>query len=47
VWDLQTGKIVAAFTADASLRACAVVPDGRIIVAGDESGRVHFLTLEE
>jgi WD40 repeat protein len=46
VWDLATGKVVAAFTADAPLLSCAVGPDGRVIVAGDESGRVHFLSLE-
>jgi WD40 repeat protein len=46
VWDLETGKVVAAFTADAPLLSCAVGPDGRVIVAGDESGRVHFLSLE-
>ena len=45
LWDLETGKIVAAFTADAPLLSCAVGPDGRVIVAGDASGRVHFLSL--
>jgi WD40 repeat protein len=47
VWDLETGKVVATFTADATLFTCAVGPDGRAIVAGDESGLVHFLSLEE
>jgi len=47
VWDLDTGKVVAAFTADAQLLSCAVGPDGRVIVAGDALGRVHFLSLEE
>jgi hypothetical protein len=46
VWDLETGKAVAAFTADAGPLSCALGPDGRAIVAGDESGRVHFLSLE-
>ena len=46
VWDLATGKVAAAFTADARLLSCAVGPDGRAILAGDESGRVHFLSLE-
>jgi WD40 repeat protein len=45
VWDLETGEVVAAFTADAPLISCAVGPDGRAIVAGDASGRVHFLSL--
>jgi WD40 repeat protein len=47
VWDLETGKVVATFTADAQLWSCAVGPDGLVIVAGDASGRVHFLSLEE
>ena len=47
LWDLSHGKVVATFTADAKLLACAVGPDGRVIIAGDESGRVHFLSLEE
>ena len=46
VWDLETGKVVAAFTADATLLSCAVGPDGRVFVAGDQSGRVHFLSLK-
>jgi WD40 repeat protein len=46
VWDLANGSVVATFTADAPLDACAVAPDGRTIVAGDSSGRVHFLSLE-
>jgi WD40 repeat protein len=46
VWDLGTGKVVAAFIADAQLLSCAVGPDGRVIVAGDISGRIHFLSLE-
>jgi WD40 repeat protein len=46
MWDLETGKLVGAFTADAALLSCAVVADGRVIVAGDGSGRVHFLSLE-
>jgi len=41
------GKVVAAFTADAPLLSCGVGPDGRVIVAGDALGRVHFLSLEE
>ena len=45
LWDLSTGKVVATFTADASLLSCAVGPGGRTIVAGDHSGRVHFLSL--
>jgi WD40 repeat protein len=47
VWELETGNEIATFTADAPLCSLADGPDGRIIVAGDQSGRVHFLSLEE
>ncbi|MDT9296124.1 MAG: WD40 repeat domain-containing protein, partial [Arthrospira platensis PCC 7345] len=46
LWDLATGEEIASFTADAGFWACAVAPDGAGVVAGDESGRVHFLRLE-
>ncbi len=46
VWDLASGKILALFTADGLILACAVACDSRTIVAGDGSGRVHFLRLE-
>ncbi len=45
LWDLETGAVVATFTCDAAARCCAFVGDRRI-VAGDWSGRVHFLALE-
>ncbi|TVU52312.1 MAG: N-acetylglucosamine kinase [Arthrospira sp. PLM2.Bin9] len=37
---------MASFTAEAWFRGCAVAPDGAGVVAGDWSGRVHFLRLE-
>ncbi|MBW4498460.1 MAG: hypothetical protein KME57_02430 [Scytonema hyalinum WJT4-NPBG1] len=46
LWSLETGEIIATFTGESSLRCCAVAPDGVTIVAGEESGRVHFLRLE-
>jgi hypothetical protein len=42
----QKGKRVGASTADAALLSCALEADGCVIVAGDGSGRVHFLSLE-
>jgi WD40 repeat protein len=45
VWDLATGTVIATFTCDAAVWCCAVTCD-RKIVAGDESGRLHFLQLE-
>jgi len=46
VWDLESGRMIASFTGDSSIHSCAVSPDGRTIVAGESSGRVHFLRLE-
>ena len=46
VWGLATGALLASFTGDASMRCCAVAPTGEVIVAGDVTGRVHFLRLE-
>ena len=46
LWDIERGMCVATFTADAGLSACAIGPDGLTVVAGDSSGRIHFLKLE-
>jgi WD40 repeat protein len=46
VWDLRSGKLMASFTGDSPINCCAVAPDGVTVVAGEESGRVHFLRLE-
>ncbi|MBS0018032.1 MAG: hypothetical protein KFF72_17065 [Arthrospira sp. SH-MAG29] len=46
LWNLATGEELASFTAEAEFKACALAPDGVTLVAGDESGRVHFLRLE-
>jgi WD40 repeat protein len=46
VWDLETGEMVASFTTEDSLHACAVAPDGKTIVAGGATGQVYFLRLE-
>jgi WD40 repeat protein len=46
VWNLETGEVIASFTGESPLFCCAVAPDGLTIVAGDSSGRVHFLRLE-
>jgi hypothetical protein len=46
VWDLVDGTLVATFSGEGPLPACAVGPDGVTIVAGEASGRVHFLRLE-
>ncbi|MFH7025042.1 MAG: NB-ARC domain-containing protein [Heteroscytonema crispum UTEX LB 1556] len=46
VWNWQTGEIIASFTGDSGITCCAVAPDGVSIIAGEASGRVHFLRLE-
>jgi WD40 repeat protein len=47
VWSAATGQEVAAYTADAALRSLASATQGNVIAAGDNSGRVHLLQLEE
>ena len=47
VWDLESGEEIMAFSGESHMFRCAVAPDGRTIIAGDELGRVHFLRLVE
>jgi hypothetical protein len=44
---LERAEVVATFTADGSIPCCAIRPDGVTIVAGESSGRVHFLQRPE
>ena len=46
VWDLQSFKEIVSFTGESSMNCCAIAPDGTTIVAGEASGRLHFLRLE-
>ncbi|WP_190274292.1 hypothetical protein [Oscillatoria nigro-viridis] len=46
IWDLLSGKEIASFSGDAEFDCCAIAPDRVTVVAGDRSGRVHFLRLE-
>jgi WD40 repeat protein len=46
VWNLATREVIASFVGESAISCCAVTPDGLTIVAGEESGRVHFLRLE-
>jgi WD40 repeat protein len=46
VWDLLSGEEVVSFSGDAQFRCCAILLDGLTVVAGEASGRVHFLRLE-
>ncbi len=47
IWDLMSGSVLTALTLDVPVCSVAATPDGKIIVAGDESGRVHFFDLVE
>ncbi len=47
VWDVKSGEVECLFTLDAPVTAVAVIPDRHAIVAGDESGRVHFFDFVE
>jgi WD40 repeat protein len=47
LWDLETGKEIAHFTGESDMDSCAIASDGGTIVAGESSGRVHFLRLVE
>jgi WD40 repeat protein len=46
ILDFASRRLIASFTGDSQLNCCAVAPDGLTIVAGEASGRVHFLRLE-
>ncbi|MEM9538285.1 MAG: hypothetical protein AAGA60_02110, partial [Cyanobacteria bacterium P01_E01_bin.42] len=46
IWDLETVKILASFTGESGILSCAITPDRKTIVAGEQSGRVHFLRWE-
>jgi WD40 repeat protein len=45
VWDPKQGRCVASHDTGETVTACAVAPVNDAIVAGDDSGRVHFLEL--
>ncbi|NLW10102.1 MAG: hypothetical protein GX036_09680, partial [Firmicutes bacterium] len=46
VWDLERGTIIASFQGDSEITCCVIMSDEQTIVAGEESGRMHFLKLE-
>ena len=46
VWDFASREIIAKFTGESAIKCCAVAPDDVTIVAGEESGRIHFLRLQ-
>jgi WD40 repeat protein len=48
VWDVSASqyKYIASFTGESEIKSCAIASDGVTIVAGEASGRMHFLRLE-
>ncbi len=46
VWELESGQVMAEFTGESAINSVVLSDDGRKAVAGDASGRVHFLRLE-
>ena len=44
--DLETKEEVANFISESPIICCAVAPDGVTIVAGEQSGKLHFLRLQ-
>jgi WD40 repeat protein len=47
VWDMETGEVIISFSGDGSFISIAVSQDEKTIVAGEASGKVHFLRLIE
>ncbi|MCL1466845.1 WD40 repeat domain-containing protein, partial [Argonema galeatum] len=46
LWNLETGKEIATFTAEYPINCCAIASDGVTIVVGEKWGQVYFLRLE-
>lgn len=46
VWDWRTRERVATFIGDSMIRTCAFAPDNLTVIAGEMSGWVHVLRLE-
>jgi hypothetical protein len=47
VWNLESGDEIDTFTGEAAMNTCVFTPDGQTIIAGESSGRVHFLQIVE
>ncbi|HEU0200701.1 MAG TPA: DUF4062 domain-containing protein [Burkholderiaceae bacterium] len=45
-WDLKSGAALARFNGVGPMSACAITPDGKTLVAGEDTGRLHVLHLE-
>ena len=47
LWNLESGEEITTFIGESGMSSCAIAPDGQTIIAGESSGRVHFLRLVE
>ncbi len=47
IWDIETGEVIACFCGDSPILSCTVSLDGTIFIAGEVSGSIHFLRMEE
>ena len=45
IWNMLSGQLEATFTADSPLTKVACTPDGKMLIAGDLAGQIHFLDL--
>jgi len=45
IWHLDTGECLTSFINDCPITCCAIYPDGKKVIAGDEAGLLHFLEL--
>jgi WD40 repeat protein/uncharacterized caspase-like protein len=45
-WHLKSGREITSFSGDSPFFCCAITQDGKNIIAGEASGRLHFLRLE-
>lgn len=46
VWNLRRGTLMTTVSVGQNLTSCAIAPDGVTIIAGDESGTIHFFQLD-
>jgi WD40 repeat protein len=46
VWNVSARQFIANFTGESEIKCCAIASDELTIVAGEASGRLHFLRLE-
>jgi WD40 repeat protein len=46
VWSIKDGSLITTFTGESEITACSVLDDDLVIIAGEKSGRIHFLKLQ-